>query len=274
MRNLIILILTAALVAGGCKKASAPVHILLGECEFPPYDSYPERLEGNIKKIVQKSYIAVRSGSSLKKGRIIARNERDSRGLISDFTSTFDKRGHYITNWLIDEKNYPFVRMEFSTKDTLPDLAKTWFEKNYVGYQKIRWNDEGKITGYTSYNPATDSVINSMEVSYFPGTDSIVHQWYTNRHEPLIKQVYHYDSNGNFTGRESYNNRGEFRSKIVVRLNDKGKIGQMTIMDKNLMEVYSRSITYDYDKSGNWIVAICIDDKGVMVYQERKYTYY
>jgi hypothetical protein len=263
-----------ALLATGCKKPSVPVHILLGECEFPPYDSYPEKLEGNIKKIVQKSYIAIRSGTSLRKGSIIARSERDSRGQISDFVATFDREGHYVTNYLIDEKDNPIVKMEFTKKDSLPDMSKTWFEKNYVAYQKIKWNKLGKMTGYTSYNPASDSVINSMEVTYYPGTDSIVHQWYTKRHEPLIKEVYHYDPNGNFTGRESYNNRGEFRSKITVKQNKEGKIGEMTVYDQNMLQVYNRSLTYQYDKHGNWIIAICIDDKGIMVYQERKYTYY
>lgn len=56
--------------------------------------------------------------------------------------------------------------------------------------------------------------------------------------------------------------------------NDKGKMSELTLYDKDKKMITVNFVNYEFDQKGNWIKTIARDEKGNVIMEERTYSYF
>ena len=266
------IILAIVFVIIGCTSKSPVTYTLLGN--YTPYWHIPERLNGKVEKVIEKTYWAIPDGNTLKKGNNITIKDRDSIDWTDDFEATFDKTGDIVIIKYLDENNKSFYKWEIEKENNILVTAKEILNDTVISYQKFGYNTKGEIIEISAYSSNVDTLLYSSSLISNFKKDTITRQFLNNKGVQFLKQVYLYNDEGQFLRRDSYNIEGAFLYANEVKYNEKGKISELTFYDadKNVSAV--QTYTYEYDYKGNWITAIVKDEIGRVIFEERVYSYF
>jgi len=238
---------------------------------FTPYSFFPETLNGKVKMVVEKSYLAKEVDGKLVADRPLTVGDRDSIGWTNDFIVRFDENGLVLKSEEIDEngkiihstvnhiENGKVIRTEDFRNDTLQMYQKNyytpegWYEKLEVysdkdslrSIFKIQTDSLGNITSAIIYNPMNEI---KSRFEFHVGQDSKWHGYKS------------FDKEGNKTFEQKY------------FFNDHGFMERQILIDKAGDETESL-YTYLYGDKGNWIEAYGSSGNNKLV-TKREIEYY
>ena len=270
MRKLLFLLLAIIFASTGCKNIKPAEYAILGY--YTPYSSYPEKLIGKVEKIVERNYWATPEGDTYKKGNPITIKDRDSLNWTYDFEAVFDNTGTLISCNSIDENDKSIYKWELVKENNILASAKRISRDTVRVYQKLKCNANGEVVEELAYRPVADTLLGRFTIYIAAKKDTVIRQFYNYKNVPGSRGVYLYDDKGQFFREESFTN--DFNGAIEAKYNEKGKMSELTFYDKDKKVTGVNHFTYEYDQKGNWTKAIVKDDIGIVVIEERTYTYF
>ena len=269
--NKLILLSIIVLIASGCK--NTPVeYTLLGD--YTPYNRYPEKISGRVKELVENNYWAIPRGGTFIKGNKMTVGDRDSLPWTNDFTALFDDKGGLISCTLTDGDNKTISKWELSRDDNNQAIAKFITNDTVRNWRKLNFDSKGNLTEILQYREGTDTLLSRCSAKTSLKKDTIELWWYNSKNAPVSKHVFIYDDYGQFFRTEAYDHAGVFRAAVDAQYNNKGKVSELIFYDRDKVIIDEDYFAYEYDTKGNWVKAIVKNQKGKVVIEERKYTYF
>jgi len=262
MKKQILPLTIAAIMTFGCTTEKPAGTTILGE--GTPYGNYPEIMAGKVKTVVEKNYWAIPDGDSYKMGNPLTKADRavyDENGVIV-VCNGLDETGNktWKNESVIEKKK--LTGMNLIRKDTLRI------------YDQFKYGDDGFLISGKRFRAGVDTLMISVNIKTNTVGYPTEFQLFTPKNEPTEKYTQAYDEQNRFTKFESYDKEGKFSYSHEVKYNDKGKVSELVMRDKDNNVTASNYFTYEYDEKGNWIKAIAKDDKNRVVIEERSYTYF
>jgi hypothetical protein len=273
MKKLFSLFLVIVFATTGCKNSKTAGETLLGD--GTPYYQYPEKMIGNVSKVIEKNYWAVPAGDSFTKGNALTKADRDTLGgWTPDYEATYDKDGNLASCIYLDENGKATSKYEITVENNTQVTGKNYVNDSILYYDKFNLDEKGKRNGFVRYRPVVDTVTGKFEIKTNTPENTMEYNMITTKGISLYKIVLYFNDLKQFTRSEYFNKKGVFVLGYEVKYNDKGTVSELTILDKDKKVSAVNYFTYDYDNKGNWTRAIVKDDKGKVVIEERNYSYY
>ena len=269
--NKLIVLSVIVLMASGCKNKTFE-YTTLGD--YTPYNRYPEKITGKIKKLVENNYWATPNGETFVKGNKITIRDRDSLSWTNDFTALFDIKGRLMSCTLVDENDRPISRWELSGYDNNQTIAKYFKDDTVRSYRKLKFDEKGNLEEILQYRPGSDTLLSRCSVKASLKSDTIELWWYTNKDVPTAKHFFMWDGNGQFLRTEAYDHEGVFRAAVEAKYNDKMKVSELIFSDRDKKIIREYYFTYEYDGKGNWTKALVKNQQGKAIIEERTYSYF
>lgn len=272
MKKLIIPLAIAALAVLSCTTEKPAGTTILGD--GTPYSNSPEILIGKVKTLVEKNYWAIPDGNSFKKGKPLTLAEHDSLGWTDDFEAVYDENGVIIVCTGLDEtgkstwKNENIIENKLVAKRNLIRKDTLWL------YNQFKYDNNGFLISASRFRAGVDTLLFSVNVKTnsigYPTEFLLINQ----KGEQAERYVYTYDEQNRFIKFEAYDKDGQINFIYEVKYNDKSKVSELKIKDKDNKVTDSNYFTYEYDAKGNWVKAVVKDDQNHVVIEERSYTYF
>ena len=272
MKKFIFLLICIVFAEIGCKN-NKPVKTTLLE-DYTPYGQYPERIIGKVEKVVEKNYWGVAEGESFIKGNPLTVKARDTISWTNDFEAAFDNSGDLVSCSTMDENGKTISKWVLAKSNGILTSAEYTFNDSLRFYQKLKCNETGDIIEEVQFRPLVDTLIETWKIIRDSTNVMIEYQKIDYKGNLSRRYPVKYDMESRFTGLETYNEIGELLSFNRITYNDKGIMAELIFYDKDKKVSNANYFTYEYDQRGNWIKAIVKDDKGNVVIEERKYTYF
>jgi len=271
MKKLIPLLFVVIMLATGCPQPEPEVHqVEIGM--FTPYYVFPEVLNGKIKEVSEKNYMAVEEDVTFIKGERMTVAHRDTAGWTNDFMATFDENGNLLKCVTMDENDEAIdiwkttvegdkvVSAEYTYKDTLRSVGR------------LSYNEDGQLKEIERFRMPEDTLINSVMMTRDENGNVVEWQFYDPGDDPTSKYIYTVGQDGKYTGFKYYNKDGEVTLEQQFTYNDHGFLQRHVIIDRDGNE-YVATYDYEYDDMGNWVkVFASLDEQRVLT--ERDITYY
>jgi uncharacterized lipoprotein NlpE involved in copper resistance len=272
MKKLIFPLMIIVIMVTGCKNNKKADFTLLGD--GTPYFTYPEKLLGHVQKLTEKNYWGLPDGDSFKKGNALTKVDHDTTGWDDDIEVTFDNEGNLVSCSNMDEKGKSFrIYKVFKDKDgSIKGENYMGDTLNYIDKYKLDKN--GARIGFNRFSPKSDTINFIFDVKTNPSGDSLKYLFVNSKGEVQYKFLILFNASGQFIRSEYYDKENIFQGSNEVKHNDKGKISEFTVYDKDRKITFTMSSTYTYDSKGNWIKSITKTSKNFVVITERTYTYF
>jgi hypothetical protein len=272
MKKILSLSLLIFFALTACKNKKAE-YTLLGD--GTPYYIIPEKLSGNVNKVIEKNYWAIPDGESFKKGKALTKADRDSLGgWTLDFEATFDNAGDLSGCIFLDENNKATSKYEIYKENNTKVTGKSTENDTLRYYDKYKLDKNGKRIGFVRYDPVADTMVGTFDIKTNSAGDTLEYHLVNSKGESRYKLIVASNGLGKFTRSEGYNKDGLFQYANEVKFNDKGTVSELTLYNKDKKVTAVNYFTYEYDNKGNWVRAIVKDNKGFVVIEERAYTYF
>ncbi|HPT22534.1 MAG TPA: hypothetical protein PLR88_11360 [Bacteroidales bacterium] len=274
MKKTLILFLAIVFAITACKSKRVG-YTLLGD--GTPYYPYPERLIGKVQTVIEKNYWAIPDGNSYKKGKPLTQADRDSiGGWTLDFEANFDNSGDLLSCNYLDENGKIINKYEISSEGKHSVIGKKTAKDTVSFYDKYKLDKNGKRVGFIRYEPLTDTMVGTFDIKDSWRGDTMEYNLVNSKGESRYKIIILFNGLEQFVRSEGYGKDGLFRFANEVTYNDKGKISELKIYDKDKNVTGINYFTYEYDQKGNWTKAIVKDgiNKDITVIEERVYTYF
>lgn len=273
MRNLIFPLTITTIIAFGCTNEKSSSTTILGD--GTPYSNYPEIMNEKVKTVVEKNFWAIQDGNSLKKGNPLTKADRDSiGGWTDDFEAVYDENGVIIECTGLDETGKSIWKNESIVENKLVVKRNIYRNDTLRIYDQFKYDEQGFLTKGTRYRSGIDTLMISVDIKVNAAGYPVEFQLFNSDNEPIEKYIHTYDELNRFTKLEVFDKNGIINYKHEVKYNDKGKVSDLIITDKDNNITASNYFTYEYDEKGNWVKAIVKDDKNHVVIEERSYTYF
>jgi hypothetical protein len=273
MKKLVSLFFVIVFATAGCKNSKPALETLLGD--GTPYYQYPEKMNGNVSKVVEKNYWAVPAGDAFSKGKALTKADRDTLGgWTPDYEATFDKDGNLASCTYLDENGKATSKYEITVDNNSQVIGKNYVNDSIVYYDKFNLDENGKRNGFIRYSPVVDTVSGKFEIKTNTPENTMEYNMITTKGISLYKIVLYFNDLKQFTHSEYIGKDGKLQLSYVVKYNEKGSASELTILDKDKKVSAVNYLTYEYDSKGNWVKAIVKDLKGIVVIEERTYTYF
>lgn len=263
----------AAIIVFGCatEKPTGTTILSLGT----PYGTSQEIMIGKVKTVVEKNYWALPDGDSYKKGNPLTKADRDSlKGWTDDFEAVYDENGVFVNGTGLDENDKPIWKNESIIENKQVARMNIFGKDTLREYIELKYGDNGFLISGTRTRGGLDTLMESITMKTnavgYP-TEFMV---FNPKGEPAYKVVLTYDEQNRFTKLEVFDKGGIINFIYEVKYNDKSKVSELLLKDKENNITSSNYFTYEYDAKGNWIKAIVKDDKNHVVIEERSYIYF
>jgi hypothetical protein len=271
-KQFLLLTITAVLIFS-CTTEKPARTTILGE--GTPYSNYPEIMNGKVKTVVEKNYWAIPDGDSYKKGNHLTKADRDSiGGWTDDFEAVYDENGVIVACTALDEmgnitwknesviENKKLSGINFIRRDTLRI------------YDQFKYGENGFLISGKRFRAGVDTLMVSVNIKTNMAGYPTEFQLFNPKCLPIEKYTQAYDEQNRFTKFEVFDKDGIINYVHEVKYNDKNKVSELILKDKDNNITSSNYFTYEYDEKGNWVKAIAKDDKNHVVIEERSYTYF
>jgi hypothetical protein len=272
MKKLILSLSIAAIILSGCTTQKPVGTTILGE--GTPYSLFPEILIGKVKTVVEKNYWAIPDGDSYKKGNPLTKADRDSLGgWTDDFEAVYDENGVIVVCDGLNENGNPIWKNESVIENKLVVKRNIFRNDTLRVYDQFKYDENGFLSGGTRTRSVVDTLMVSFNVKTNENGDPAEYIFTNPKGEVVLKYVFTYDEQNRFKKFENINKDGNLNFIQEVKYNDKSKVSELILKDKDNNVTGSNYITYEYDEKGNWTKAIVKDDKNHVVIEERSYIY-
>jgi hypothetical protein len=238
---------------------------------FTPYAFNPEVLNGKVKMITEKNYLAKELDGKIVADRPLTLKDRDSIGWTNDFIVTYNEDGLLIQCDEIDENG----KVLYSAKTSIEDktIIKCEYYKNDTlkEIQKIQHDTTGWVVKVEGYSPQ-DSLKSIMDVKNDEKGNIISVIFKNSMNEISSKFESAYNENNKRTGYKFFDPQGNKTFEQKYSYNDQGFMEKQVIINKEGKE--SESLyTYTYEENGNWIECIGNEGKNKII-AKRTIEYY
>jgi hypothetical protein len=273
MKKLILPLTIAAVLTFSCTTEKPAGTTILGE--GTPYSNYPEIMVGKVKTVVEKNYWGIPEGDTFKKGNLLTMADRDSIGGWSDdFEAEYSMNGVLIACTFLYEPGKPTKKIENVIENNLIAQMNYFRNDSIKFYDKLKYDEKGFLTNGTRFMANVDTSMFSVDIK----TNTLGYpteiQLFNAKNEPTEKYQLTYDGQNRFLKYEALDKDGKIYYSHEVKYNDKSKVSELFIRDKDNKITGSNYFTYEYDVKGNWVKAIVKDDKNHVIIAERSYTYF
>ncbi len=273
MKKLILSLAIAAVLTFSCTTEKPAGTTILGE--GTPYSNYPEIMAGKVKTVFEKNYWAIPDGDSYKKGNPLTKADRDSLGgWTDDFEAVYDENGIIVVCDGQDEtgnKTWKNESVIENKKLTVMNLVR---KDTLRIYDQYKYGDNGFMISGKRFRAGVDTLMISVNIKTNTAGYPIEFQMFNQIGEPIEKYIHIYDEQNRFIKQEVFDKNGNFTYSHEVKYNDKGKVSELILKDKDNKVTSGNYFTYEYDEKGNWVKAVVKDDKNHVVIEDRSYTYF
>lgn len=243
MKKIIFLSLIISLIIGSCVNNKHVDNTVLGM--WTDYYLIPNTLKGKVKELKELNYWAIDKDGKITKGELMTKKDLDSIGSTKNLKAYFDDKGALTRYDILDSENVieshigtiengKYIRWDYKLKDS------TFY------YVVPEYDNLGYLIGASGYRPLVDTLVNKMVLAY--------------------------DSKGNFTRFEYFNNKNQKTGYHTCSLDERGNIIDAKYFNKNDSLTYTLSNIYD--KNGNIIKQQTFAEKpkstGVWDYKDLK----
>ena len=177
-----------------------------------------------------------------------------------------------VDNWQYFKENNRIV----SSKWTFPKgkrIGGTIYPKGN-GYTKHLNNEKGQLIASEDYKADNDSLLYSFAHKYNEAGDEIESRGFDGKGNLLWISSTEYNDNRQAIGGVNYSPDGNIRNSYKYSINDRGKISELTYLDKDKNVTGKAKYTYlEYDVKGNWI-KVGYESGPYVTYAERNITYF
>jgi hypothetical protein len=273
MKKQILSLSIAAIILSGCTTEKPAGTTILGE--GTPYSNYPEIMAGKVKTVVEKNYWATPDGDTYKKGNPLTLADRDSLGgWTDDFEAVYDENGVIVVCTGLDETGNKTWKNESVIENKKLAVMNLVRKDTLRIYDQFKYGDNGFMISGKRFRAGVDTLMISVNIKTNTAGYPIEFQMFNKIGEPIEKYIHIYDEQNRFIKQEVFDKNGNFTYSHEVKYNDKGKVSELILKDKDNKVTSSNYFTYEYDEKGNWVKAVVKDDKNHVVIEERSYTYF
>jgi len=232
----------------------------------------PERLIGNVEKVIEKSYWAIPDGDAFRKGNPITMKERKS--LYYDWEVILDESGDVRICVIMDENNNVVKKNELFKEDNILTLAT--YDDAYSVYDKLRCNSKGDIVELSVFSNGVDTLMWRNTIEFNLKRDTLTWQVYDYKGILRARVIAVVDKDGQFSNRLFYDENGKYQRGQEFKYNEKRNLIELILYNRKKKiteDVYFSN--FEYDQEGNWINRILKSNSNDnIVFQERTYTYF
>lgn len=270
MKNLVVLSVFLFLLTAGKNPQTVPPVTVLGM--GTPYGFYPEILNGKVKSLTEKNYWALRQGKSYTKAKPLSKADRVRLGgWTEDFTAEYDQNGNFVACTIFNEQGKPLTQNKSVIENNRIVRLNFFRNDSLLSYDLITYGSDGFRSEATRMSAGMDTLMRKFVFKNNKDghtTDfQIVHP-----NGVTEKYIYGYNDQNRFRD-FSVMEQGMPRVLHEVKYNDKDKISELVMRDKNNKISARNDMTYQYDAKGNWVKAY-VKAKDYVVIEERSYTYF
>lgn len=273
MKKLNLCVAILVIVAFSCKNEKPAEFTRLGD--GTPYSNSPEMMNGKVKSVTEKNYWAIPDGDTFKKGNPLTEADRDSLGgWTEDFEAVFDVNGVIQSCTAMDGTGTQLWKNESIVENGLIVKRSIFITDTLSSYDKYEYGENKFITGGARYRAKLDTLMFSVNVKTNEIGYPVDAQFFNSKGDSTWKNTYNYDAQNNFVSFENFDKTGKRTFAYDVKYNEKNKVSELTLKDKDDKITDVNYITYDYDDKGNWIKGVVKNLKDKVVIEERTYTYF
>jgi hypothetical protein len=236
--------------------------------------SAQEKIKGHVKEFKESYFWAQEVNRKIEKGKRITRKDEETILLVnSSMTEEYNSSGIVLRSTLFNDngENFQDYIVEAEGKIISKFLYKVYDTASVYG--KYEYEGENPVL-LTAYNSKTDSVMMSLKYEYDQNGNIIKTQTILNRNEPTSYTLFNRDVKGNLVKIQRFNKDGRLTMQYDYTYNKKGE--RITHHQQNFSTgvVVDYTVTYEYDKMGNYIAIIYHKNGKPFVYCEREIKYY
>ncbi|MFZ5940402.1 MAG: hypothetical protein ACOYXB_07490 [Bacteroidota bacterium] len=265
--RIILLLIGLTLLIPSCRKSGFTEMGI-----FTPYTFNPEKLNGRVRVLTERYYLALPDGNNFSKGPRITLSMRDSISWSNDYVVYFDKNGLITSTSFIDENDKPFSTWNMEISNSRITEA-TWTDHGVPDtHIRLRYTENGVLNTLEQYRAGSDSL--NFRIAFTLDSRDIVTRWdfIRNDGDTIKSYLFRLDGDGRRTGYQELNRRGRVVIDTKYTYNDRGSTTeQLTFDGAGIPHVFT--YTYTYDQRGNWIRAVAESDKQTVI-AEREILYY
>lgn len=273
MKKIIASFLILAVVALSCKEEKTSEFTRLAD--GTPYSNSPEMMIGKVKSVIEKNYWAIPDGESFKKGNALTQADRDSLGgWTDDFEAIYDASGIIQSCTALDETGAQLWKYESVVENGLIAKSNIYVKDTLSSYDVYEYDENKFLSGGKRYRANVDTLMFSVSMKTNSKGYYTEAMRFNFKGDSLRKNIYTYDAQNNFVSFGQFDKAGVRVFSYSVKYNDKNKVSELEIKDKDDKVLDANYITYDYDAEGNWVRAVVKNLKNKVVIEERTYTYF
>lgn len=273
MKNLFLSVSFLILLTTSCQNNKPAQFTILGL--GTPYVTYPEVLNGKVKSMTEKNYWALPEGDSYKKGNPLTQADRDSLGgWTDDFSADFDQNGNLITCTGFNESDKTIWKNEAFIENNRIVKRNYFRNDSLLSYDLYTYDKDGFMSDCSRMRTGVDTLIRKYSIKNNKEGYPTELQVSNSKGVNTEKWVYGYNDQNRFQSFKVLDMEGKPKTMHEVKYNDKGKLSELVMKDKDNHIIARNDATYEYDKMGNWVKAFVKDQKNRTVIEERSYTYF
>jgi hypothetical protein len=271
MKKLLVLALVIVLITG-CTTPPPETH-QVEISFFTPYWRFPETLNGKVKTMTEKTYMAVEKEGVFEKDIPVTVKARDSIGCTSDFMVTFDEEGNLLQSDNIDENDRKFEQWKITSE------AGRWKQCDYFEEDTLKilsrftYDDQGKLIKIENFRVPEDTMTFRGVMGYDENGYLTELQFQNFQDENTGKYIFAVNADGKRTGYKYFNKEGAQTFEEQFTYDDNGDMIKQLMINKQ-GELLETNYELDrYDAMNNWTSCLWKSDD-VMLITERIYTYH
>ena len=272
MKNLVTFLLMLAFIAVGCQQPEPEIHTVdVGF--FTPYALYPETLNGKIKQLTERNYLAVEKDGNVIKDERLNKESRDSLSWTRDFRLSYNEDGMMTKLEYLDENDKTTSMDEITLKD------KNIISGNYTHLDTLRhifrvsYDEDGRISNYEMFQLPQDSLSWFAKIFYDDNGNHKEWVMFNAQGDQTGKFVFSINPEGRRSGYKFFNKEDSLSFEQQFTYNEQGVLQKQVLINKKREKSISE-YEYKYDDHGNWIRGEAKSSDGKRIITERDIVYY
>jgi len=239
---------------------------------FTPYFFNPEELNGQVRTLTERYYLAVPADSDFVRGPRITLAMRDSIKWSNDFIIHFNEAGLITSTSFIDENDSIISTWDMEIADKRI-VSATWSDHGGPNTLiRLLYDRKGELEELGQYRAGTDTL--NQTVRFNRDEKGRVTRWdyLTNTGDTTMSYVFNLSGEGRRMGYRQLNRRKRVLNSTEFVYDNRGfTTEQITFNSAGIP--YTFTYRFTLDERGNWIRALASSDKWTVL-QEREMVYY
>jgi hypothetical protein len=273
MKNYMLLIAGLLLFAFGCNQKPATEEVFTTTIGIgTPYYATPETLNGKVKELREKIYLAVEQEGKYVKGERMDEETRNHISWTQSYVAHFDAQGNLLKCAYVNEQDKVLTHNAQEIVNGTPVKMTTFNGDTLRMITNISHDAQENATMFERIRMPEDTLVNNVLVAY-DASGSYKSWEFTN---PAGEVTYRWEfsspEDGSSVTYKVYNNDGEKVGERTEYLNDHG-FSEKDVMVNRAGEETVIDMEYTYDNRGNWTSRV-ITSPDTMVIEGREITYF